>query len=146
MQDKMQKIISLSKRRGFIFPSSEIYGGFGSVYDFGPLGALLKLNLKNEWMKNMREFSGNVVLLDSGILMTPKVWEASGHLSAGFADELAECTGCKKRFKQGDTDGKHCPECKKELLPPRKFNLMMRTFIGPAEDTASVAYLRAETC
>lgn len=142
----MQKIISLSKRRGFIFPSSEIYGGFGSVYDFGPLGALLKLNLKNEWMKNMREFSGNVVLLDSGILMTPKVWEASGHLSAGFADELAECTGCKKRFKQGDTDGKHCPECKKELLPPRKFNLMMRTFIGPAEDTASVAYLRAETC
>jgi len=142
----MQKIISLSKRRGFIFPSSEIYGGFGSVYDFGPLGALLKINLKNEWIKNMREFGGNVVLLDSGILMTPKIWEASGHLSAGFADELVECMGCKKRFKQGDTDGNHCPECGKELLPPRKFNLMMRTSIGPVEDTAAIAYLRAETC
>ncbi len=146
MQNKMQKIISLAKRRGFVYPSSEIYGGFGSVYDFGPMGALLKENIKREWIKNMRVFNGEVVFLDSGILMSPKVWEASGHLSAGFADELVECKGCKKRFKKTDIESEKCPECGKELLPPKKFNLMMKTFVGPAQDTACEAYMRAETC
>jgi len=146
MQETIEKLISLLKRRGFVYPSSEIYGGFGSVYDYGPMGAELKNNIKQEWLKEMTQINEDVVTLDSGILMSPKIWEASGHLSAGFADELVECKGCKKRFKLGDVDGKNCPECKKELLPPRKFNLMMQTFIGPAQDSASVAYMRAETC
>ncbi len=146
MQDTIEKLISLLKRRGFVYPSSEIYGGFGSVYDYGPLGAELKNNIKQEWLKEMTQLNNDIVALDSGILMSPKIWEASGHLSAGFADELVECKGCKKRFKQGEVDGEKCPECGKELLPPRKFNLMMQTFIGPAQDSASVAYMRAETC
>lgn len=146
MQDTIEKLISLLKRRGFVYPSSEIYGGFGSVYDYGPLGAELKNNIKQEWLKEMTQFNNDIVALDSGILMSPKIWEASGHLSAGFADELVECKGCKKRFKLGEVDGEKCPECGKELLPPRKFNLMMQTFIGPAQDSASVAYMRAETC
>lgn len=146
MQDTIEKLISLLKRRGFVYPSSEIYGGFGSVYDYGPLGAELKNNIKQEWLKEMTQASDDIVALDSGILMSPKIWEASGHLSAGFADELVECKGCKKRFKLGEVDGEKCPECGKELLPPRKFNLMMQTFIGPAQDSASVAYMRAETC
>ena len=146
MQDTIEKLISLLKRRGFVYPSSEIYGGFGSVYDYGPLGAELKNNIKQEWLKEMTQLNDDIVALDSGILMSPKIWEASGHLSAGFADELVECKGCKKRFKLGEVDGEKCPECGKELLPPRKFNLMMQTFIGPAQDSASVAYMRAETC
>jgi len=139
--DLMQKIISLSKRRGFIFPSSEIYGGFSSSYDFGPLGMLLKKNIKDHWLKEM--FQHDVVGLDAAILMSPKVWEASGHLTAGFADQLVECKKCHKRFKQDDL--KKCPECKGELTKPKQFNLMMKTFVGSTED-ADTAYLRAETC
>lgn len=145
-QGDINKIISLLKRRGFVYPSSEIYGGFGSVYDYGPMGTELKNNIKKDWYKEMTMRLDDIIGLDSGILASPKIWEASGHLSAGFADELVECKGCKKRFKLGETDEKNCPECKKELLPPRKFNLMMKTFIGPAEDSASIAYMRAETC
>ncbi len=145
-KDSINKIIALLKRRGFVYPSSEIYGGFGSVYDYGPMGVELKNNIKQEWWKEMTMRLDDIIGIDSGILASPKIWEASGHLSAGFADELVECKGCKKRFKLGDVNGKECPECKKELLPPRKFNLMMKTFIGPAEDSASVAYMRAETC
>nr|AQS33337.1 hypothetical protein [uncultured bacterium] len=141
----MQKITSLAKRRGFIFPSSEIYGGFGSCYDFGPLGVEMKNNIKKAWWDEMTKTQENIVGLDAAILMSPKVWSASGHLAAGFADELVECQKCKKRFR-ADQIGKECPECKGVLSAPRKFNLMMKTFIGPVEDEASVTYLRAETC
>ena len=141
----MQKIISLAKRRGFIFPSSEIYGGFGSCYDFGPLGVEMKNNIKKAWWDEMTKIRENIVGLDAAILMKPEVWSASGHLTAGFADELVECKKCKKRFR-ADQIKKDCPECKGALTAPRKFNLMMKTFIGPVEDEASVTYLRAETC
>ncbi len=144
MENKIAKIVSLAKRRGFIFPSSEIYGGFGSSYDFGPLGVEMKRNLKQAWWQEMTNNHDNIVGLDAAILMNPKVWEASGHLS-GFSDDLVECKNCKKRFKSEEAKNK-CPECGGELLKPRKFNLMMKTFVGPVEDSASTAYLRAETC
>jgi glycyl-tRNA synthetase len=141
----MEKIISFCKRRGFIFPSSEIYGGFSSSYDFGPLGVEMKKNLKKAWWDEMTKNHENIVGLDASILMSPKVWEASGHLSAGFADELRECKNCHKRFKAEEAR-KKCPECGGLLTEPRKFNLMMKTFVGPVEETASLTYLRAETC
>ncbi|MFH1714184.1 MAG: glycine--tRNA ligase [Candidatus Nealsonbacteria bacterium] len=145
MEDLMQKIVSLAKRRGFIFPSSEIYGGFGSCYDFGPLGVEMKNNIKRSWWDEMTKKQDNVVGLDAAILMSPKVWQASGHLTAGFADELVECQGCHKRFKV-EKDLKKCPECGGVLGKPRKFNLMMKTFVGPVEKESSTTYLRAETC
>jgi len=131
----MAKIISLSKRRGFVYPSSEIYGGFSSGYDFGPLGVEMKNNIKLAWWKEMIKKqnppAGGMVGLDAAILMSPKVWQASGHLTAGFADEIKQ---------------KVCPECGGKLTESRKFNLMMRTFIGPVEAEAATTYLRAETC
>jgi len=159
MQNLMPKIISLAKRRGFIFPSSEIYGGFGSCYDFGPLGVEMKNNIKKAWWDEMTKNQENIVGLDAAILMSPKVWQASGHLTAGFADELVECKSCHKRFKVDEIEGQprdrlgtvpgqslKCPECGGELTEPRKFNLMMRTFVGPVENEAALTYLRAETC
>ena len=147
MQDLMQKIISLAKRRGFVFLSSEIYGGFGSCYDFGPLGVEMKRNIKNLWWSEMTKKHNDIVGLDASILMSPKVWQASGHLTAGFADELVECKKCHKRFKLDEIPGsKKCPECGGELTKPKKFNLMMKTFIGSLEDEAATTYLRAETC
>ena len=98
----MEKIVSLCKRRGFIFPSSEIYGGFSSCYDYGPLGVEMKNNIKNLWWDEMTKNHENIVGLDSAILMSPKVWEASGHLSAGFADTLLECKSCHKRFREDE--------------------------------------------
>jgi len=149
MADLMEKIVSLCKRRGFVYQSSEIYGGFGSCYDFGPLGVEMKNNIKKAWWDEMTKKqsppAGGIVGLDAAILMSPKVWQASGHLTAGFADELAECKACKKRFR-ADLVGKTCSECGGELTPPRKFNLMMKTFVGPVEDEANQTYLRAETC
>ena len=142
----MEKIISLSKRRGFVFPSSEIYGGFGSCYDFGPLGVEMKNNIKKAWWDEMTRDQENIVGLDAAILMSPKIWQASGHLTAGFADLLIECKSCHKRFRVDEVKIKKCPECGGELIEPRKFNLMMKTFIGPVEDEAAVTYLRAETC
>jgi len=142
--DLMEKIVSLAKRRGFIFPSSEIYGGFGSGYDYGPLGVELKNNIKKEWWREMIQIHDNIVGLDSSILMNPKVWEASGHLTAGFADFLVECKKCHKRFK-GDEIKDKCPECGGSLTSPKKFNLMMKTFAGPVEEESSLVYLRAET-
>jgi len=142
----MEKIVSLCKRRGFIFPSSEIYGGFSSCYDYGPLGVEMKNNIKKLWWDEMTKKHENIVGLDSAILMSPKVWEASGHLTAGFADVLVECKKCHKRFKADELKGKKCPECDGNLTEPRRFNLMMRTFVGPVEDEASITYLRAETC
>lgn len=142
----MEKIVSLSKRRGFIFQSSEIYGGFGSCYDFGPLGAELKNNIKRAWWDEMTKLQDSIVGLDSAILMSPKIWEASGHLTAGFADELVECKKCHHRFRKDLLEKDVCPDCGGELTESRKFNLMMKTFVGPVEDEASVTYLRAETC
>ncbi len=144
--DLMEKIVSLAKRRGFIFPSSEIYGGFGSSYDYGPMGAELKNNVKQAWWDEMTKLHDNIVGLNSAVLMSPKVWEASGHLTEGFADMLAECKKCKRRFREDHIEGNKCPECNGELSKGRKFNLMMKTFIGPVEDKAATAYLRAETC
>jgi len=142
----MDKIISLCKRRGFIFPSSEIYGGFGSSYDYGPLGVELKNNIKKSWWNEMTKVQDNIFGLDSSILMSPKTWEASGHLSAGFSDELVECKKCHHRFRKDFVEGSKCPDCKGELTEARKFNLMMKTFVGPVEGDASLAYLRPETC
>ena len=150
MQNLMPKIISLAKRRGFIFPSSEIYGGFGSCYDFVPLGVEMKNNIKKAWWDEMTKNQENIVGLDAAILMSPKVWQASGHLTAGFADELVECKSCHKRFRTDEIGrgraSASCPECGGELTEPRKFNLMMRTFVGPVENEAALTYLRAETC
>ncbi len=145
-RDLMGKITSLAKRRGFIYQSSEIYGGFGSCYDYGPLGVELKNNIKNEWWKEMTRRRENIVGLDASILMSPKVWQASGHLTAGFADLLTECLKCRRRFRKDHLKNDKCPDCGGELTGEKKFNLMMKTFIGPVEDEAAVAYLRAETC
>ena len=145
IMEKTQKIISFCKRRGFVFPSSEIYGGFSGVYDFGPLGFELKENIKKSWLKAMRS-QEKIIPLDSAVLMNPKVWQASGHLSAGFADELVECKSCHKRFKAEEISGDKCPECHSKLTKPKKFNLMMKTFTGPVEAEAATTYLRAETC
>jgi len=142
----MEKIISLCKRRGFIFPSSEIYGGFESCYDYGPLGVELKNNIKKAWWKSMVQARSDIVGLDSGILMNPKVWEASGHLTAGFADPLVECKSCHHRFKADEIREAKCPECGGKLTQERKFNLMMKTFVGSLEDKTSATYLRPETC
>jgi glycyl-tRNA synthetase len=146
MEDLMQKIVSFTKRRGFVFQSSEIYGGFGSCYDFGPLGVELKNNIKKAWWKEMVRNRKDVAGLDSSILMSPKVWEASGHLTAGFADELVECKKCHHRFRKDLLEKNKCPDCGGELTEARKFNLMMKTFVGPVEDESSLTYLRPETC
>ncbi len=146
MEDLLSKIVSLCKRRGFIFPSSEIYGGFESCYDFGPLGVELKNNIKKAWWKEMVQLRQNIVGLDSAILMSPKVWQASGHLTAGFADQLVECKKCHKRFRKDYLKENKCPDCGGELTKERKFNLMMRTFVGPVEEKSAITYLRAETC
>lgn len=142
-ENLMEKIISLCKRRGFIFPTAEIYGGLAGFWDFGPLGRELKENIKKSWWQRFVQQGENVVGLDSVIITNPKVWEKSGHAS-GFSDELAECKKCHHRFKADDV-GKKCPDCGGELTASRKFNTMFKTFVGPVEDSASVAYLRPET-
>lgn len=142
----MQKIVSLTKRRGFVFLSSEIYGGFGSCYDFGPLGVEMKNNIKKDWWQEMTRKHENIVGLDASILMSPRVWQASGHLTAGFADELVECKKCHHRFKKDTLEKQSCPDCQGVLTEPRKFNLMMKTFVGSVEGKTNTTYLRAETC
>jgi len=151
MANNLEKIISLCKRRSFIFQSSEIYGGFSSCYDFGPLGVEMKNNIKQVWWNEMIKKHENIVGLDAAILMSPRVWQASGHLTAGFADTLVECKSCHKRFRSDEIPGQSqdspaCPECGGELTKPKKFNLMMKTFVGPVEDESAITYLRAETC
>lgn len=140
----MDKIVSLCKRRGYIFQSSEIYGGTGSCWDYGPLGVELKRNIKNEWWRSVVQERDDIVGLDASILMHPQVWAASGHLDT-FADPLVDCKNCKMRWKADDTEGKTCPNCGGELTEPRMFNLMFKTFMGPVEDDASVIYIRPET-
>jgi glycyl-tRNA synthetase len=143
LQD-LSKLVALCKRRGFIFPSSEIYGGFASVWDYGPLGFLLKNNIKAAWMRSMVQLRDDIVPLDSAILMHPRVWVASGHLEH-FSDPLVECQRCNSRFRADEVEGSICPNCGGALGEPRQFNTMFKTFVGPVEDEASVAYLRPET-
>jgi glycyl-tRNA synthetase len=152
----LEKIVALCKRRGFIFPASEIYGGIGNTYDYGHYGVLLKNNVKAEWWRAMLQERDDIVGLDSAIIQHPRVWEASGHLE-GFTDPLVQCLGeCRKRWREDDVreeelgsaeaEGEiRCPECGGELSEPRQFNLMFETHIGPVVDDASVAYLRPET-
>jgi glycyl-tRNA synthetase len=140
----MDEIVALCKRRGFIFQSSEIYGGLNSCWDYGPLGVEMKNNIKRLWWKANVQLRDDVVGLDSSILMNPKVWEASGHLS-NFADPMADCKVCKKRWRTDQLQEYKCPECGGELTEARMFNLMFKTFIGPVEDESAVVYLRPET-
>jgi len=140
----MEKIVSLCKRRGFIFQSSEIYGGLGSVWDYGPLGVELKRNVKDAWWKATVHDRDDVVGLDAGILMHPKTWQASGH-TENFSDILVDCKACKKRFRK-DHVGDKCPECgAKDFTEGRAFNLMMKTYLGAVEDENGLCYLRPET-
>ena len=140
----MDKIRSLSKRRGFVFQSSEIYGGLGSTWDYGPLGAELKRNVKEAWWRDVVNGRDDVVGLDAAILMHPRVWQASGHVE-NFADPLVECRRCHRRFRPDQTDGERCPECGGDFTEARRFNLMFRTFMGPVEDTSAEVFLRPET-
>ncbi len=150
----MEKLVSLAKRRGFVFQSSEIYGGLGPVWDYGPLGVELKKNIKERWWRSMVHEREDIEGLDAAILMDPKVWEASGHV-AGFTDPLIDCKQCKHRFRADDprikgTPGApdaQCPVCgnKGTLTVARQFNLMFKTFMGPVEEQAAVIYLRPET-
>ncbi|MFC2041042.1 glycine--tRNA ligase [Chloroflexota bacterium] len=140
----MERIVSLSRRRGFIFPSSEIYGGLSSCWDYGPLGVELKRNVKEAWWRAVVQERDDIAGLDASILMHPKIWEASGHLE-GFADPLVECKGCHQRWRSDELEGDRCPSCGGELTEPRKFNLMFKTFMGPVEEDASIVYLRPET-
>lgn len=140
----MEAIVSLCKRRGFIFQSSEIYGGTGSCWDYGPLGVELKSNVKRLWWRDVVHRRSDMVGLDTSILMHPKVWEASGHVKE-FHDPLVDCKACRHRFKATDLEGSRCPECGGELTQPRQFNLMFKTFMGPVEDESSITYLRPET-
>ena len=142
---KMEKLISLCKRRGFIFQSAEVYGGLQGFWDYGPLGVELKNNIKKAWWKKFVQERDDVVGLDSSIITNPTVWEKSGHVQ-GFSDVLVECKKCHHRFKADDLEGNSkCPDCKGELTEEKKFNTMFKTFVGPTEDTASTAYLRPET-
>ncbi len=140
----MEKIVSLCKRRGFIFPDSEIYGGLANAWDYGPYGVELKNNIKQRWWKKFVQEREDMVGLDAAIIMNPEVWKASGHLSE-FSDPLVECLKCKKRFRADELEAENCPDCGGKLANPKKFNLLFKTFIGPAEDSANIAYLRPET-
>ena len=140
----MDKMLSLSKRRGFMFQSSEIYGGLGSTYDYGPLGVELKRNVKEAWWTSVVTERDDVVGLDSAILMHPKIWEASGHVE-NFSDPLVECKSCNRRYREYQLESTKCPECNGEFGDPRRFNLMFRTFMGPVEDTSHELFLRPET-
>ncbi len=144
----LSTLVGLSKRRGFVFQSSEVYGGLGSCWDYGPLGSLMKLNVKRAWWNAMTRRS-DIVGLDAAILMHPTVWKASGHID-GFSDPLVDCKDCKTRFRADNTESyltkKQCPQCgSKNLSEERNFNLMFKTHMGPLEDTGSVVYLRPET-
>jgi len=157
----MDTFVSLCKRRGFIFQSSEIYGGIGGFWDYGPLGVELKNNIKQAWWRAVVQQRDDVVGLDASIVMNPRVWQASGHVDT-FADPMVDCKSCKRRFRADelverkhepesvhghavDIRGIRCPECQGELTEPRMFNLMFKTYVGPVEDDASIAYLRPET-
>ena len=141
------KVVNLTKRRGFVYPSAEIYGGFRSTYDYGPIGVLLLRNVKDAWWRSMVQLRDDVVGLDASILSPPQVWEASGHL-ANFTDPLVDCTNCNNRFRLDKLeDPDQCPNCgaRGSFTEPREFNLMFKTHAGPVQDAGAVAYLRPET-
>jgi glycyl-tRNA synthetase len=141
------KVVNLAKRRGFVFPSAEIYGGFRSTYDYGPLGVLMLRNVKDAWWRSMVQLRTDIVGLDAAILNPPQVFEASGHL-ANFTDPLVDCTNCNQRFRQDQLpDQDQCPSCGKRgtFTEARNFNLMFKTHAGPVEDSGAVCYLRPET-
>ena len=141
---RLDKVINLAKRRGFVFPSAEIYGGFRSTYDYGPLGVLMLRNVKNAWWRSMVQLRDDVVGIDAAILSPPAVWAASGHL-ATFTDPLVDCKQCNERLRADQIDGQ-CPKCgSRDLTEARAFNLMFKTHAGPVEDEGTVAYLRPET-
>jgi glycyl-tRNA synthetase len=146
----MDVIVSLAKRRGFVFGSSEIYGGMGGFWDYGPLGVELKNNVKAAWWRSMVQLRDDIVGIDAAIVMNPRVWDVSGHV-AGFSDPMVDCRNCKLRFRADDLKGPPseiaCPNCGQRgtLTEARQFNLMFRTHVGPVEESASVAYLRPET-
>ena len=144
--DLMQELIALCKRRGFVFPGSEIYGGLANSWDYGPLGTQLKKNIKDEWWRRFVERRSDMVGLDAAVIMNPKVWEASGHLKT-FSDPLIECKKCHERFRADNIkDLEKCPSCKaeKSFTEAKQFNMMLKTSLGPKEDTSSIAYLRPE--
>jgi glycyl-tRNA synthetase len=149
----MDKIVSLARRRGFVFPSSEIYGGLGSTYDYGHYGVLLKNNIRSRWFEAMVQDRDDIVAIDSAVILHPRVWEASGHV-AGFTDPLIDCRTCKLRFRADKLQDSSCgrkpskhpgetPEC--DLTEPRQFNLMFETTVGALQEEGSRAYLRPET-
>jgi glycyl-tRNA synthetase len=140
----MDKIVSLCKRRGFIFPSSEIYGGLASCWDYGPMGVELKRNVRDAWWRSMVHERVDVVGLDTSIMMHPGVWAASGHIDS-FTDPLVECKSCHLRWRADQIENQGCPKCGGELTEPRMFNLMFKTSMGPVEEEASTIYLRPET-
>jgi glycyl-tRNA synthetase len=141
----MQKIISLAKRRGFIYQGSEIYGGLAGTYDYGPLGAQLKKNIKDSWWKKFVENRTDMYGLDAAILMNQQVWQTTGHVE-NFTDPVVECGECNRRFRADQLDDtKECPECKGKLGDERTFNLMLKTQVGASEDSAATSYLRPET-
>jgi len=140
----MEKLVNLCKRRGLVFPTSDIYGGLGSTFDYGPLGVELKRNVKEAWWREMVQYRADVIGLDSAIFQHPKTWEASQHLQ-NFTDPLVDCKLCKHRFRADKIEGGKCPDCGGELTEARNFNLMFKTFLGPVEDSASIVYLRPET-
>lgn len=142
----MDDVVSLTKRRGFIFPSAEIYSGMSGFWDYGPLGVELRENIRRAWWQGMVHARQDVVGLDSAIVTHPRIWEASGHL-AHFADEMVDCKQCKRRFKADEIGDEKCPACgAQQLTDARKFHLMMKTFVGAAEGDTNTAYLRPETC
>jgi len=140
----MEKIVSLCQRRGYIFPSSEIYGGLSSCWDYGPLGVELKRNIKEAWWRSVVQERDDMVGLDTSILMHPQVWAASGHLEQ-FTDPLVECKECHLRWRADELKDNSCPSCGGEVTEPHLFNLMFKTFMGPVEEDANVVYLRPET-
>jgi glycyl-tRNA synthetase len=140
----MEKLVSLAKRRGFFFQSSEIYGGIQGIYDFGPLGVALRNNIKRAWWRSVVELRDDVVGLDAGIIMNPKVWVASGHVQ-NFTDPLVECKKCHQRFRADQVSGPRHDDDGGEFTEARQFNLMFKTFIGPMENSSTQAYLRPET-
>ena len=143
--NKMEKIISLAKRRGFVYQGSEIYGGLAGTWDYGPLGVAIKNNIKDAWRKKFVSSRDDMYEVDAAILMNSKVWEASGHV-AGFSDPLVECSKCKRRFRADQLDDpKVCPDCKGTLGEARQFNMMFATQIGAMEDSSATVYLRPET-
>ncbi|MHB1854534.1 MAG: glycine--tRNA ligase [Acidimicrobiales bacterium] len=142
--DLMERVVNLCKRRGFVFPSSEIYGGFRSTYDYGPLGSLMLRNVRDAWWRSMVQLRDDVVGIDAAILSSPKIWEASGHV-ATFTDPLVDCRKCHERWREDQIEGV-CPNCgSTDLTEARAFNLMFKTYVGPVEADSNVAYLRPET-